>query len=301
MGARLGFIGLGLMGQPIVTNLLAAGHEVAVFDVRPGAADALVERGATRCDSSREVAAASEVVFTSLPGPQQMRAAALGPDGIGEGLAPGGIYIDLSTNSPIVVREVAAELADRGLHVLDAPLGGRSGLAATRDLQVMAGGDPDVFERARPVLDVIGKRVSYCGPLGSGMVCKLMHNAINAVFRQSAAECFTAGVKAGVDADVLWDVVRNGITCAGSEINKTMRNTWLSGNFDTGTGFLKMHYKDTVLAADVGRELAVPMPQVDLAISRLEQAMERGWGDRDATVSILIQEELAGVDVRITD
>lgn len=301
MTPPLGFVGLGLMGTPIVTNLLASGYQVTVFDLRESNVDALVAHGAARAASPAAVAAASEVVFTSLPGPDQVRAVALGEDGIIEGLRPGGVYIDLTTNSPTLIREIHDRFVERGLDMLDAPLGGRSPLAVTRDLQVMVGGDRAVFERCLPILEQIGKRVVYCGRIGSGMTSKLMHNCINAVFRQVAAECFTVGVKAGVEAEVLWEITRNGITCAGSEINKTMRNTWLRGQFDTGTGFLEMHYKDTQLARDLGEDLEVPMPLTDQTLTRLREAMDRGWHRRDATVSLLLQEELAGVDVRIPE
>lgn len=299
MATSLGFIGLGLMGTPIATHLIRAGHPLSVYDVRDEAVEPVVEIGARRADSPRAVAEASEVVLTSLPGPREVERVALGPDGIISGLRPDGVYIDLTTNSPTVIREIERQFRERGCHVLDAPVGGRSPLAWEGELQVMVGGEPKVFERCRPLLETIGNRVVYCGASGSGMVCKLMHNCINAVFRQAVAECFTVGVKAGVDAEVLWEVVRNGITGGGSEINRTMRGTWLAGEFDKGTGYLEMHYKDTILAAELGRELDVPMAQTELTLRRLKEAMDRGWGRREGTVSLLLQEELAGVEVRV--
>lgn len=289
------------MGTPIVASLLEAGYPVTVHDLRDDARQAVLGRGATVASSPREVAARSDVVCTSLPGPEQVRAVALGQDGIIEGLRPGGVYIDFTSNSPTLIREVHDRFGARGLDVLDAPIGGRSPLAWTREIQVMVGGNPDVFEQCRPLFEAIGNRVVYCGAIGSGMTCKLMHNDINAIFRQAAAECFTVGVKAGVRAEVLWEIVRNGITCGGSEINKTMRNTWLRGEFDTGTGFLEMHFKDTALAAELGRDLGVPMALTELTLERLQEAIDRGWGRRDATVSLLLQEERAGVAVRMPD
>jgi 3-hydroxyisobutyrate dehydrogenase len=297
----LGFIGIGLMGMPIATNLLRAGHPLVAYDVRDDAVARLVEAGARRAASPRAVAEGSAIVLTSLPGPEEVEHVALGPDGILDGLRSGGVYVDLSTNSPTLIRDVERRFRERGCDVLDAPVGGRSPLAWERELQVMVGGDPAVVERCRPVLDAISTRVTYCGPIGSGMVCKLMHNCINAVFRQSTAECFTAGVKAGVAADVLWDVVRNGITAGGSEINRTMRQTWLAGDFDKGTGYLETHFKDTRLAVDLGEELGVPMPLAEHTLARLGEAMDRGWGRLEGTSSLRIQEELAGVEVRIPE
>ena len=297
----LGFIGIGLMGMPIAMNLLRAGYPLVVHDVRDEAVKPLTEAGASRAGTPRAVAEASSVVLSSLPGPAEVERVALGPDGIIDGLGPGGVYIDLSTNSPTLIREVELRFRARGCDVLDAPVGGRSPLAWERELQVMVGGDPQVVERCRPLFEAFSSRVTYCGSIGSGMVCKLMHNCINAVFRQSTAECFTAGVKAGVAADVLWEVVRNGITAGGSEINRTMRETWLAGNFDRGTGYLETHFKDTSLALELGDELGVPMPLAEHTLARLSEAMDRGWGRLEGTSSLRIQEELAGVEVRIPE
>jgi 3-hydroxyisobutyrate dehydrogenase-like beta-hydroxyacid dehydrogenase len=298
MDTALGFIGLGKMGQPIVANLLEAGYRVTVHDVRPDAVDALVTLGAAAAASPAAVAEASTIVFTSLPGPAEVEAVATGPGGVLSGLAAGDVLVDLSSNAPDAVVDLARRFAEQGRHLADAPIGGRSILARTKDLQVMVGGSAEVFDRCAPVLSAFAKRVVHCGETGSGAVCKLMHNAINAVFRQSAGECFTTAVKAGVDPAVLWDIVRNGITVGGSEINKTMPATWLRGSFDTGTGALRTHRKDTALAVELGHRLGVPMPHVELTLHRLDEALERGWGSRDATVSLLIQEELAGVAVR---
>lgn len=298
---RIGFIGLGNMGGPMALNVLRAGHTMAVLDVRPELAKPHLAAGARWADTPKAVAEASDVVFTSLPGPAEVEAVALGPDGIIEGLRPGGVYVDLSTNSPTLLREAHRRFAERGCSVMDAPLGGRSPLAWTRQLLVMVGGDRETFERCRPLFEAIGDRVLYCGPIGSGMICKLVHNAVNAVFRQATGECFTLGVKAGVDAEVLWDVVRKGITCTGSEIEKTMRDTWLRGRFDTGTGSLDSHYKDTALVAQLGRELGVPMALTEATLARLTEAKDRGWGRRDSTASLLLQEERAGVAVRIPE
>ena len=295
----LGFIGLGLMGLPIATNLLRAGHPLVVHDVRESAGDPLVADGARWAATPREVAETATIVLTSLPGPEEVEQVALGPDGILAGLRPGGVYIDLSTDSPTLIRELERRFRERGCDVIDAPVGGRSPLAWERELQVMVGGDPEVVERCRPIIEVFGKRVTYCGPTGSGMVCKLMHNCINAVFRQATAECFTTGVKAGVSAEVLWEVVRNGIPAGGSEINRTMRETWLAGDFDRGTGYLEMHQKDTRLAVDLADEVGVPVPLARHTLARLDEAMDRGWGRLEGTVSLRIQEELAGVEVRI--
>ncbi len=296
MDTALGFVGLGKMGRPIVANLLAAGYQVTVHDVSPEAVAAAERLGATAAGSPAAVAAASTLVFTSLPGPAEVTEVAAG---VLAGLPVDGLLVDLSSNAPDTILDLHRQFTDAGRRLADAPIGGRSILAATRDLQVMVGGSDADFARCEPVIAAFAKRVVHCGEVGSGAVCKLMHNAINAVFRQTAAECFTTAVKAGVDAAVLAEIVRNGITCAGSEISRTMPATWFAGEFDTGTGALRTHRKDTALAVDLAHRVAVPVPHVEMTLARLDEALGRGWAHRDATVSLLIQEELAGVAVRV--
>jgi 3-hydroxyisobutyrate dehydrogenase len=301
MALRLGFIGIGKMGSAMGTNLLKAGYSLTVHDIREEATRPLLELGAHLGDSPRAVAQASDVVMSSLPGPHEVELVALEEEGIIHGLDRGGVYIDLSANSPSLMRRIHERFRDRGCHVLDAPVAGRAPLAWERELVVMVGGDPEVFQRCRPVLEAMSKRIVYCGEVGNGMICKTVHNCINAIFRQATAECFTLGVKAGVDAETLWEVVRNGITCTGSEINRTMRNTWLKGDFDTNTGSLAIGYKDTLLATELGREYQVPMMLASLALQQLMAAMNRGWAERDGTIASLLQEERAQVQVRIPE
>jgi len=301
MAVRLGFIGIGKMGSAMGTNLLKAGFSLTVHDIREEATRPLLELGAHLEDSPRAVAQASDVVMTCLPGPREVEPVALGEEGIIHGLDSGCVYIDLSSNSPSLIRRINQRLQDRGCHVLDAPVAGRAPLAWERELVVMVGGDPEVLQRCRPILEAIGKRIIYCGQVGNGMICKMMHNCINAIFRQATAECFTLGVKAGVDSEVLWEVVRNGITCSGSEINRTMRNTWLKGDFDTNTGSLSIGYKDALLTAELAREYQVPMMLASLALQQLTAAMNRGWAEKDGTIVNLLQEERARVQVRILE
>ena len=302
MAIRLGFIGIGTMGTPMATNLLKAGFPITVYDVREEATRPLLEQGAQLGESPRAVAQGSDVVLTSLPGPAEVEAVALGEEGIIHGLAPGGVYIDTSSNSPALIEKIHQRFRQSGCHLMEAPVAGRAPIAWERELMVMVGSDPEVLERCRPILEAVGNRIVYCGPVGSGMICKLMHNCINAVFRQATAECFTLGVKAGVEARALWEVVRNGITCSGSEINLTMRNTWLKGDFDTKSGgTVSISLKDTLLATELGREHQVPMMLAQLALQQLTAAMNRGWEEKDSTIVNLLQEERAGVQVRIPE
>ncbi|MGH7057830.1 MAG: NAD(P)-dependent oxidoreductase, partial [Acetobacteraceae bacterium] len=165
---RIGFIGLGTMGRHMAANLQRAGHQLAVHDVRPDAADAYRAAGADWAASPREAALGASVVFTSLPGPAEVEQVALGPDGIIAGLTAGGTYFDLSTVSPSLARKIHAAFAERGLAMLDAPVSGGPRGAETRKMAIWVGGAEAVFRRFMPVLGAMGDHARYVGPIGSG-------------------------------------------------------------------------------------------------------------------------------------
>lgn len=195
---KIGFIGVGNIGAPIARQLLQVGHTLLVHDLNPEAANALIAAGAVWSSSPAALATDCEVVATCLPGPVQM--VCLGPGDLIAHLKPGGLYIDHTTNSPALVRRVHAMLAERGVAMLDAPVSGGMEGAQTRDLLVMAGGEPAAFERARPLLDAVAKRVIYTGGIGTGSIARIMHNSASFTLDLVIAECWTAGVKAGIDA-----------------------------------------------------------------------------------------------------
>jgi len=184
----LGFIGVGNMGAGMANNLIKAGHSLTIHDLSRERATPLLEQGAKWADSPREVAEASEITFTSLPAPVDMEAVSLGEAGVLEGSKPGTIYIDLSSNSVSLVRRVYEAFAARGVAMLDAPVSGGVTGARNGQLAVMVGGDEDVFQRVKPILDDFGDNVVYCGGIGAGSVCKLMHNTIAAVTSQAISE-----------------------------------------------------------------------------------------------------------------
>ena len=209
---KIGFIGLGTMGGSMAYNALDGGNEMVVHDINPASATRHLEAGATWADTPREVAEQSEIVFTSLPGPTEVEAVALGEAGIMEGMSAGKVYFDLSTSTPGMIRKIHAEAAARGIEVLDAPVSGGPRGAASRNLAIWVGGDKDVFDRCKPVLDTIGDKAYYVGPIGSGAVAKLVHNCAGYIFQAAMAEVFTMGVKAGVEPLALWEAVRRGAT-----------------------------------------------------------------------------------------
>ena len=294
----VGFIGLGNMGGGMSTNIQRAGYPMVVYDLREEAAKPLLEGGARLANSPAEVASLCDITLTSLPGPKEVESVSTGPEGVLEGMKLGGIYIDLSTSRPTLIREIEPKFRQKGCHVLDAPVsGGKSG-AASGNLAVMVGGEREIFDRVKPILDSFGDKVFYAGSIGAGSVAKLVHNMIGHGVRQAIAEGLTLGVKAGVDAEALWECVRRGSLGRMSGLHEGIARTVFTGEFDPPSFALELSRKDIGLATDLGREFNVPMPVANLAEQIAIQGMNRGWGGRDSSVTFLLQEEQAGVEVR---
>lgn len=297
---KIGFIGLGTMGGGMAANVLRAGYELVAHDIRREAATPLLENGASWADTPAELAAECDVVLTSLPGPRDVEAVALGDGGVLEGMRAGGVYIDMSTSSPTLIRSIAKRFAAKGAAVLDAPVSGGPVGARTGRLAVMVGGDRDVYERVKPALDAIGDRVGYIGGVGSGSIAKLMHNCIGYGLQTIVAECLTLGVKAGVDAAPLFEAICNGSVGRGSTFANTYPNTYLAGNFDPPSFALRLAHKDVGLALELAREYGVPMSVGSIAYQEMTAALNRGWADKDSRIAMLLQEERAGgVEVRV--
>ena len=297
---KVGFIGLGTMGASMAYNCLQGGNEMVVHDIRRESATRHLEAGADWADSPREVAEASEIVFTSLPGPTEVEAVGLGEDGILEGMSQGKVYFDLSTSTPTLIRRIHEEAAARGIHVLDAPVSGGPRGAASRNLAIWVGGEKEVFDRCKPVLDSIGDKAYYVGPIGCGAIAKLVHNCTGYIVQAALAEVFTMGVKAGVEPLALWQAVRKGAQGRRGTFEGLAEHL-LPGNFDPPDFALRLARKDVDLALSVGREYDVPMRLAQLTLQEMTEALNRGWGHRDSRVAMLLQEERAGVEVRVDE
>src|SRR5262249_18468363 len=194
----------------MASNLMKGGYELVVNDVRREVAAPHLKAGATWADTPRAVAEATEVVFTSLPGPVEVEAVALGKQGLGGGLAGGKGYFDLSTNSPALVRKIYEIYKQQGIHMLDAPVSGGPKGAESGRLALWVGGDEDVFKRYKPVLDAIGDQAYYVGPIGAGSIAKLVPKRRGLTRHAPLAEVFTMGVKAGVEPIALWQAMWHG-------------------------------------------------------------------------------------------
>lgn len=295
---RIAFIGLGNMGGPMALNLMKAGHGLIVHDVRKEAAAPHLERGAGWAASPAAAVPGAELILTSLPGPPEVEAVALGEGGIIHGAARGAIYADLSTGSPSVMRRIHGLFKPRGVHVLDAPVSGGVWGAQRGTLQVMVGGDEAVFRQIKPVLEAVGDKVTLMGDIGCGTIAKLVHNMISLCTRQVVAEGFTLGVKAGVRPEALLAAVKGGSFGQGLLLTQMLPGVVFKGDFDTVRFALRLARKDLGLATALAREYNVPMEMAAVAEQTFIEALARGWGDKDSTAPFMIQEERAGVRVR---
>jgi 3-hydroxyisobutyrate dehydrogenase len=283
------------MGASMALNLRKAGHEMTVNDMRRDAAGPHLEVGAKWVETAREVAAASDVVFTSLPGPKE--AEAVGNEML-EAMPKGSAWFDLSTNSPTVVRRIHARYAEKGIAMLDAPVSGGPAGAKSGKLALLIGGDKAVFDKYKKVLDAIGDQVIYIGAIGAGSVAKLVHNCAGYMIQTALAEVFTMGVKAGVDPLDLWAAVRQ-CSLGRQRTFDRLGRQFLQGSFDPPDFALQLAFKDVTLATELGREIGVPMRIANLTHAEMSEALNRGWSHRDSRVPMLLQEERAGVEIKV--
>ncbi len=293
---QIGFIGLGTMGGPMALNAQTSGHAMVVNDLRRESAAALLKNGASWAGSAREVGAQSDIVFTSLPGPREVEAVAAE---LIASMQAGSTWFDLSTNSPTVIRTLHARFAAKKINLLDAPVSGGPTGAKSRKLALWVGGERAVFNQHKAVLDAIGDQVRYIGPIGAGLVAKLVHNCAGYAIQTALAEVFTMGVKAGVPPLDLWAAVRQGSLGRIRTFDR-LGKQFLQGAFDPPEFALKLAHKDVALACELGREMGVPMRLANLAYMEMTEALNReGWDKLDSRVPMLLQEERAGVSIKV--
>ena len=296
---QAGFIGLGTMGASMAANLQnglkAQGDTLVVHDIRHEAAARHLKDGAIWADSPQAVAEQSEVIFTSLPGPPEFEAVSAG---LLAGIKRGSAYFDLTTNSPTVVRKAHDAFAAKGAYLFDAPVSGGPRGAATGKLAIWCGGDEDVFDKWKPVLDMFGDAAKYIGPVGAGSVAKLVHNCFGYIATAAAAEVFSMGVKAGIEPLAIWEAVRQGAIGRRGAFD-SLTDQFLPNKYEPAAFALRLAHKDVSLATGLGRELNVPMRLANLALADLAEGLNRGWGDRDSRSIMLCQLERAGVKIEV--
>lgn len=296
MTLKVGFIGLGSIGEPMAATLRRAGFPLAICGHRNRAPlERLAAQGAQIVSLPRDVAAASAIVVTCLPDAPQVSDVCLGEGGIREGAAPGTIVIDCSTIAPTESQRIAAALAEQQIAMLDAPISGGPERAATGELAIMVGGDAETFARARPVLDALGKSVTHVGGHGMGEVVKLTNNAILGSLMIAVAESFTLAVKAGADADVARDIIMNS---AGANylLGTWIRDRLLEDSYEPGFA-TRLMQKDLGAALESARRLGVPMMMTALAYQLYELAEGHGYGDEDYCAVGKIYQDAANITI----
>jgi 3-hydroxyisobutyrate dehydrogenase len=294
--AELGYVGLGVMGSSIVRRLLDAGHAVTVWNRTREKAEPLLEAGAAWADSPRAVAERSEIVFTMVTNTDAVRAVTEGPDGILAGLAPGKIYVDMSTASPANTRALAEQVADAGAQMLDAPVSGTSITVDQGKASLMVGGDDDAFERARAVLEAIGPRVYHMGGNGTAVTMKIAINLSLAVQMLAFSEGVLLAEKTGIAREAAVEAM------LGSVIASPMvayRGPLVLGHPDEVWFDCSMMQKDMNLALELGQELGVPLPTTAVTNELLTAANGMGIGDKDFAVLFDVLASMSGVETEV--
>lgn len=290
---KVGFVGLGTMGGPMARRLIEAGHDVVVHNRTRAKEEPLAALGARRAGSPRECAAGRDVVFTNVSDTPDLEEVVSGEAGVAAGMSPGSVMVDVSTVSPSVTRRLAEELAERGVHMLDAPVSGGSEGAEHGTLSIMVGGEPEVLERVRPALEVLGKTITHIGGSGAGQVAKAVNQVVIAGTYASVAEGMALAQSAGVDTDALLQALSGG--AAGSWVLANRARNMLAGEYPLGFR-TRLHRKDLGIALAEARDLGVSMP-VAAYVEQVETGLVgRGFGDEDVSNVARVVREMAGLD-----
>lgn len=293
-----GFIGLGTMGAPMARNIMNKGHPLVCHDVARAAVDALVGAGAQAAATPREVAERTDVVITMLPDGPDVERVAAGPDGLLAGLGPGKVWIDMSTIDPATTRRVGAQVHGRGAAMLDSPVGKTADAAVAGTLTLMVGGDAEVVQRCRPLLECMGTDFFHCGQLGAGQTMKLINNLLAQALGAASTEALVTGVKAGLSIDTMMSVLRTTVAW-NNQLAVSMPKKSLVGNFTPGF-MLKLAHKDCRLALQMAESLGVETPIGRATLASLDEGMRGGLHDLDVGAMLKLREEQAGVTVRLS-
>jgi 2-hydroxy-3-oxopropionate reductase len=290
MAERVGFIGLGIMGMPMARNLMEAGYELTVHNRSPEKAEELGKEGATVAATPREVAEKSDVVITMLPDSPQVREVVAGENGVLESISEGAIIIDMSTISPVVTEELAEAVKEKGASMLDAPVSGGDVGAIEGTLSIMVGGDEANFQRAKPLLESMGKTITHVGPTGAGQVTKAANQVVVALTIEAVSEALVLGSAGGVSPQKILEVLSGGL--AANKVMEVKREKFLSHKFEPGFRS-ELHHKDLGIALAAGREYGVVLPVTAIVDQMLLSMRRKGWGGEDHSALLRIIEDLS--------
>jgi 2-hydroxy-3-oxopropionate reductase len=287
---RVGFIGLGVMGRPMARNLMEAGHELVLFSRTRASVDEAARDGGTPASSPREVAEQADVVILMLPDSPQVRDVLDGDDG----LLAGSLVVDMSTISPVVTREIAAEAGSRGIGWVDAPVSGGDVGAREATLSIMAGGSDEDFARAKPLFEALGRTIVHVGPVGSGQVVKACNQVVVALTIEAVSEALVLGSKAGVDPATIIEVLSGGL--AANKVMEVRGRNFLEHDFTPGFR-IDLHHKDLGIALATAREYGVALPSTAAVDQMLQALRSNGRGDRDHSALLTHIEDLANHEI----
>ena len=292
---KIGFIGLGIMGKPMSKNLLKAGYKLQVFDLNQQAVAEVVAAGAHDCSSSKDVAAASDIVITMVPNSPQVKEVVCSKDGVLAGARPGMILVDMSSINPIASREIGAEVEKHGCFMIDAPVSGGEPKAIDGTLSIMCGGKKEIFDQVKDILKAMGKSITLCGDLGAGNTTKLVNQIIVAVNIAALSEALMLGKKAGVDPETIFQAIRGGL--AGSTVMENKAPMMLAGNFKPGFK-IALHIKDLNNVLEAGHKVGTPLPLTSAVMEMMQWLRSEGKDVLDHSAIVQYYENLAKATVR---
>jgi 2-hydroxy-3-oxopropionate reductase len=292
---KIGFIGLGIMGKPMSKNLLKAGYKLVVLDLRQNVVDELVSLGAETAAAPKEVAKNCEFVITMLPNSPHVKEVVLGKNGLMEGMKTGSFFIDMSSISPVVSRELSKALESTGVEMLDAPVSGGEPKAIDGTLSVMAGGKKEVFDKCYPILKSMAASVVHIGSIGAGNVAKLANQIIVALNIAAMSEALVLASKAGVEPELVYQAIRGGL--AGSAVLDAKAPLIMDRKFNPGFR-INLHIKDLANALDTSHEIGVPLPLTSAVMEIMQALKVDGMGENDHGSLIRYFEQLAKTEVK---
>jgi 2-hydroxy-3-oxopropionate reductase len=293
--ANLGFVGLGIMGRPMMKNLLKAGHPVVAYTRTAGVLDACVADGAQRGASNKDVGARADVIFTMLPDGPEVEAVVLGPGGILEGAPAGAMIIDMSSINPLVSQKIGKACAEKGVEFLDAPVSGGEPKAVDGTLAIMVGGSEAAFAKAEPLLKCMGSSVTLTGPVGAGNTTKLANQIMVACNIAAMGEALTLATRCGLDPEVVVNAIKGGL--AGSAVLNAKGPMLMARNFKPGFR-IKLHQKDLRNALQTAESTSVSLPLTAIVQQMLSALIANGKGDLDHSAVATVAESLSRVEVK---
>lgn len=292
---KIGFIGLGIMGKPMVKNLLKAGHEILAFDIIQSNVEDVLASGAKAAHSPAEVAKECGLIITMLPNSPHVKTVVMGENGVLEGAEEGTILIDMSSIAPQASQEVEKACVEKGVKMLDAPVSGGEPKAVDGTLSIMVGGDQQLFESVKDILLTMGSSAVYCGKIGAGNTTKLANQVIVAANIAALSEALILAKKSGVDPNLVFEAIRGGL--AGSTVMNAKAPMMLSGNYKPGFK-IDLHIKDLNNAIETGHTVGSPLPLTTAVMEMMINLRADGLGQEDHSAISKYYEKLTGDTIR---